>query len=56
LPFPKYLETPFTLDINADGEVYKITGKIDRIDQLNGGVEIIDYKTGARKNGQDFGY
>jgi RecB family exonuclease len=35
----------FTLKI---GE-YRLKGKIDRIDQADGGVEIIDYKTGSFK-------
>jgi DNA helicase-2/ATP-dependent DNA helicase PcrA len=40
------LEKPFT--IKLDG--IKFTGRIDRIDTLeDGGVEIIDYKTGAPK-------
>ena len=39
------LEQEFNLKI---GE-YTINGKIDRIDQLDDGVEIIDYKTGQAK-------
>jgi len=39
------LEQTFSLKINGD----TVIGKIDRIDELNGGVELIDYKTGAFK-------
>jgi len=39
------LEKSFSLKINGN----TIRGKIDRIDQLEGGVEIIDYKTGNTK-------
>lgn len=42
-PVIKYIEQEFSLPL---GE-YKFVGKIDRIDSLNGGVEIIDYKTGS---------
>ncbi|MEK7658268.1 MAG: UvrD-helicase domain-containing protein [Patescibacteria group bacterium] len=44
------LELPFNLKI-AD---YTLFGVIDRIDELENGVEIIDYKTGASKNKLDF--
>ncbi len=40
------LERDFNLKING----YAITGKIDRIDEGEKGVEIIDYKTGAAKD------
>lgn len=49
LTIPKFLETPFSLHIQDNKENYTITGKIDRIDQINNGVEIIDYKTGRAK-------
>lgn len=45
-PRVKLLEQPFTIDLKD----YKITGRIDRIDELDGGVEIIDYKTGKAKD------
>ncbi|MFH1434012.1 MAG: UvrD-helicase domain-containing protein [Candidatus Uhrbacteria bacterium] len=44
-PKPKALETGFTLKI--DDLVLK--GRIDRIDEFDDGVEIIDYKTGKPK-------
>ena len=52
---PKYLEAPFNLVITdkKDSQNYFITGKIDRIDPLNNGLEIIDYKTGEGKNGRE---
>ncbi len=44
-PSPKYLEKGFTLKV---GDVL-VKGRIDRIDDVEGGVEIIDYKTGTPK-------
>ncbi len=49
-PTPKAMEMPFTLRLESDGEEYGIKGVIDRVDEVSGGVEIIDYKTGAGKN------
>jgi DNA helicase-2/ATP-dependent DNA helicase PcrA len=43
---PVALEQPFTIPVAKD---LKIGGRIDRVDDLGGGmIEIIDYKTGAR--------
>lgn len=44
-PRPLFLEQDFTLPLG--GRVLK--GRIDRIDETEGGVEIIDYKTGKPK-------
>ncbi|HCC60027.1 MAG: hypothetical protein A2402_02355 [Candidatus Staskawiczbacteria bacterium RIFOXYC1_FULL_37_43] len=44
------LETPFNLKIGG----YTLYGVIDRIDEENGGVVIIDYKTGQSKDKLDF--
>lgn len=44
---PKYLEQDFSLKIGGCDSTLK--GRIDRVDEVNGGVEIIDYKTGASK-------
>lgn len=44
-PRPLYLEKGFTLKF---GDVV-VRGRIDRVDDLHGGVEIIDYKTGKPK-------
>jgi RecB family exonuclease len=46
LPHPRVLEQGFNLKI---GDV-SIRGRIDRIDDIDGGIEIIDYKTGTPKN------
>ncbi len=54
IPIPKYLERPFNLKIEADGEEYTIKGVIDRIDILDGGIEIIDYKTGFGRTEKNF--
>lgn len=45
-PRPKFLEQDFTLKI---GDAV-IKGRIDRVDEAEGGVEIIDYKTGTPKD------
>ncbi len=47
-PKPKYLEQPFNFRLGKDGE-YIINGKIDRIDDMDGQVRIVDYKTGTPK-------
>jgi RecB family exonuclease len=44
---PLVLEQPFALRLDKD---FKIGGKIDRVDRLEKGVEIIDYKTGQVLN------
>ena len=52
IPNPKHLEKSFYLPLGN----YKFTGKIDRADALDGGVEIIDYKTSEKipkKNDKD---
>ncbi len=41
-PKTKYLEIGFKLKLDD----YTIKGQIDRIDEVEGGVEIVDYKTG----------
>jgi DNA helicase-2/ATP-dependent DNA helicase PcrA len=42
---PAYIEQDFTLKFGG----VTIKGRIDRIDRVEGGVEIIDYKTGGAK-------
>lgn len=42
---PLYLEKMFSVKING----YNLTGKIDRVDQFENGLKIIDYKTGSPK-------
>lgn len=44
----KHVGLEKTFYLNLAG--YKFTGKIDRLDQLEDGVEIIDYKTGGIKD------
>ena len=44
---PLLIEQPFTVPIITSNDYLKIGGKIDRVDDLGGGmIEIIDYKTG----------
>ncbi|MCL4382221.1 MAG: ATP-dependent helicase [Patescibacteria group bacterium] len=47
---PKDLEKSFSLKMTPD---LKIVGKIDRIDEHNGRLEIIDYKTGKVSSQKD---
>jgi len=47
-PTPLFLEKGFTVKIDD----IVIRGRIDRIDKVKGGVEIIDYKTGSPKKGE----
>ncbi len=54
IPVPKYLERPFNLKIEEAGEEYTVKGVIDRVDSLDGGIEIIDYKTGQGKTQETF--
>lgn len=49
LPKPRYLEQDFTLKIQD----ILMKGRIDRIDEVEGGYEIIDYKTGTPKTTLD---
>jgi CRISPR/Cas system-associated exonuclease Cas4 (RecB family) len=41
------LELPYTHVMDWDGQVVKLTGVYDRVQERNGAIEIIDYKTGA---------
>lgn len=49
--FPKYLEKNFTIKIRDDktGKEYSLYGVIDRVDEIDGKLEIIDYKTGEER-------
>jgi len=49
-PKVKYLEKGFNIKI-AD---YSFKGNIDRVDEVSGGVELIDYKTGKPKSKLSF--
>jgi len=46
-PKPKYLEQFFKIAMGP----YKFVGKIDRLDEVDGGGTIIDYKTGGEPRG-----
>ncbi|MDD3285644.1 MAG: UvrD-helicase domain-containing protein [Patescibacteria group bacterium] len=50
VPSPLFLEKSFSFKIG--GETLK--GTIDRVDRLDGGVEVIDYKTGSPKDKLDW--
>ena len=42
------VEREFENEIEDKGKKFKIRGKIDRIDELNGVVRVIDYKSGKK--------
>ena len=42
------VEREFENEIRDKGKKFKIRGKIDRIDELNGEVRVIDYKSGKK--------
>ena len=42
------VESEFENKIKESGVEYKIKGKIDRIDEVNGEVRVIDYKSGKK--------
>ncbi|MAF13397.1 MAG: hypothetical protein CMI53_00685 [Parcubacteria group bacterium] len=54
IPVPKFLERPFNLKLETDGQEFSIRGVIDRIDKLDDGIEIIDYKTGQGRTQKTF--
>ena len=47
------VEREFENEIVEGNEKFKIRGKIDRIDELNGELRIIDYKSGKKLNRRD---
>jgi len=49
-PKTMYLEYPFNLHIQNGLENFTLYGVIDRIDKVDGGVRIVDYKTGSAKD------
>ncbi|MDD5251237.1 MAG: ATP-dependent DNA helicase [Patescibacteria group bacterium] len=51
-PKPRFLEQEFSLKL---GE-FAFKGKVDRIDDVEGGVEIVDYKTGKPKTAEDLDF
>jgi RecB family exonuclease len=53
-PLPILLEYPFEIPLKDEGSgrEYLIRGIIDRVDQVEDGLVIVDYKTGKRKPSQ----
>ena len=47
------VEKEFETNIKDESKKYKIRGKIDRIDQVNGELRVIDYKSGKKLNRRD---
>jgi DNA helicase-2/ATP-dependent DNA helicase PcrA len=48
-PKPISLESGFNFKISDSKNIYSVKGKIDRVDEVDNGIEIIDYKTGKAK-------
>ncbi len=46
-PTPVLIEQPFSLKLGAEKQ-YQFNGKLDRADQVEGGLQIIDYKTSEK--------
>ena len=42
------IEKEFSSELMGEGKKYKIRGKIDRVDEKNGEIRIIDYKSGKK--------
>ncbi len=53
-PHAVYIEKGFNIKILLKGEQHTIRGVIDRIDEIDGKLKIIDYKTGQPKEKLDF--
>lgn len=46
------IKIPYSFNVNGEVKEVWLKGILDRVDEVNGGVHIVDYKTG--KNKQDF--
>lgn len=42
----KFLEQKFYCDISVSGHAWRLTGKVDRVDERKGLLHVLDYKTG----------
>ena len=49
-----FLEKGFSWKITAGAEAYTVRGAIDRIDKIDSGLKLVDYKTGAAKDKLSF--
>ncbi|MBU2214227.1 PD-(D/E)XK nuclease family protein [Patescibacteria group bacterium] len=49
-----FLEKGFNTKVQVDSQIYTIRGVIDRIDEINGKIKIVDYKTGKAKDKLSF--
>ena len=43
---PRFVEEKFRAPLDVDGEARVLSGVIDRVDETNGGLIVLDYKTG----------
>ena len=48
------MEKGFSWKITAGAEAYTVRGAIDRIDKIDSGLKLVDYKTGAAKDKLSF--
>lgn len=55
-PRTRSIEQDFTLKFGNGEQMITLKGRIDRIDDVDGGVEIIDYKTGKSKSAESIRY
>ncbi|OGY49866.1 MAG: hypothetical protein A3B89_03390 [Candidatus Buchananbacteria bacterium RIFCSPHIGHO2_02_FULL_40_13] len=44
------IEYPFNFQLKSDGENFTLYGVVDRIDKVEGGIRLVDYKTGTAKD------
>jgi hypothetical protein len=46
----KNIKIPLNLTIYGEGKLFMLNGTIDRIDEVNGKIRLVDYKTGGCKD------
>ncbi len=46
----KSIKLPFEVTVNGEKKTFTLNGMIDRVDEVDGKIRLIDYKTGSCKN------
>lgn len=46
----KVIQLPMTLEVNGEEKTIRLNGTIDRVDEVNGKIRLVDYKSGAVKS------